>query len=493
MSLPPLPPGAKLDVLPPLPPGATLDGPEPTSGVPGSPLEKALASQTGDVVTVETPTGPAKFTRGGARFYDDAEAGQQMDEGGARMKERGLEGALSFLSGGGPMVDEMAGVKGAVTGRLPLFDGYRAARDTARNDVSRSTRNASPMIPVGSYRIPALPLAGAVLPSLMAPNPSSVLARIGASGAQGAESALGNSEADLTMGEFGRSARDVGAGTGTGLLAGGVAEGIAVPMRAIARGAASRIGDSVATQTAKDAADVAGEVSTIRGQLGGESQKASRMFENTQRAASGGIAPAGASSINPALQGRALLSLSDPATVRLQEKVLERSLGEIPGQTAKVTALEQQLATKTAGAAQEASQRTSDYFSKPAFETEIAPRLGRLAYNSATGALTGGAAGAAMGMGSLLTGVGDPLTAAGVGLATGITQGLGKSAITMSRNAMAQPRLQVGALQSLIGAAQAGQRALRSGARATASVAPTAGSTISKDEEESIQAFLGSP
>ncbi len=217
----------------------------------------------------------------------------------------------------------------------------------------------------------------------------------------------------------------------------------------------------------------------------------SRLYENTQRAAGGGVAPMGQSPISPTMQGRALLALSDPTTVRLQEKVLDRTLGEMPGQAATVTRLEQELAQRSAAAGQEAARRTSSYFAEPVFGSEIAPRLGRLAYNAGTGAMTGGAAGAALGMGSMLSGVGDPLTAAGVGLATGITQGLGKSAITMSRNALAQPRVQVGALQSLIGASQASQRAMQSGARSVAASEPRA---LKEAEEDAVQAFLsGSP
>ncbi len=455
----------------------------------GSPLEQALATQTGDVVNVETPTGPAKFTRGGDRFLSPEESDQVAAAGGARLKERSLESLLSFASGGGPLGDELAGAMamGSPPSTRPgesLLDTYRRVRDQHRREVTSATRHASPTVGISGREIPVLPLAGAVSTNLLAPNPASVLGRIGLSGAIGAEQAIGESEADLTRGDVEGFLKDTGRGARNGLLAGGGAEALSVPMRAIARGAASRVGDAVATRAATDTADVAGEVASLRGQLGGESQKMSRMFENTQRATSGGVPPAGASPINPDLQRRAMLALSDPGTARLQEKVLERSLGEMPGQVGTVTRLEEELSQRTAGAAQEASDRTSRYFAQPAFESEVAPRLGRLAYNAGTGALTGGAAGAALGAGSFLTGVGDPITAGAVGLATGLTQGLGKSAITMSRNAMAQPRLQVGALDSLINASQVAQQAARTGARSSAAATPRL------EEEAAIQAFL---
>lgn len=459
---------------------------------PGSPLEQALATQKGDVVTVETPTGPAQFTRAGDPFYSPAEAEKIGAGGGARFKERALETALSFLSGGGPMVDELAGASKALAPNVrgsQLLDTYRRGRDEARGDVARATRNASPNVSIAGHQVPVLPLAGAVSTSLLAPNPATVLGRIGLSGVMGAEQAAGDSEADLTQGDVGGFLKDTGRGAGTGLAAGGVAEGLAVPARAIARGAASRIGDAVATRAATDTADVAADIASMRGQLGGESQKMSRMFENTQRASSGGVPPAGVSPIDPALQQRAMLALSEPGTARLQEKVIERTLGEMPGQVGTVTRLEQELAQRSAGAGAEAAQRTSNFFAQPTIRTDVLPRVGRQLQNAAIG--TAAALPAAVGFGAS----GGKAGAIGALLA-GAGTGLAKGALNSARTTMANPRLQVGALETVVRGAQTGQRVLQGQARAASASAPLLqnndeqASAKQADDEAAIQAFL---
>lgn len=239
---------------------------------PGTPLERALREQTGDVVTVETPTGPTQFTRDGSPFFGPAEAEQMQAAGAARFKERALEGGLSFLSGGGPLVDEMAGAAKALSvdalGKN-LGEVYRQGRDQARGDVASATRNASPEVDVAGVKMPLLPALGSAVPSLVAPLPSAWMGRILSGGAQGALSAGGASEADLTRGQAGEFARDVGVGGGTGLAASALAEGIAAPFRGVGRAATAEAGAAddaarAAVQAAKDKA-----VAQAQGKLGG--------------------------------------------------------------------------------------------------------------------------------------------------------------------------------------------------------------------------------
>lgn len=459
----------------------------------GSPLDKALKSQTGDVVTVDTPTGPAKFTRSGQRFYDADEAKELFGKSMANTLDTGLkEASLSFLSGGGRLMDEMGGALKAaqsfpdwVRGRVGLGDTYRKGRDDIRAEVARSTARSSPQvsIPFTDAKVPALPVLGAMAPSLLAPLPATALGRIALATEQGGQSALEASEADLTRGQAADAALDTVKGAGLGLGTSLLGEGVTAGARGIANGAASRFGGIYQAQAAKDAQTVADEIASLRGKLGGESQKASRMFENTQRAAGGGVAPAGQSVIDPALQGRALLALSDPGTARLQEKVIERSLNELPSQVATVEGLERELAQRSASASADAAKRTSDYFAQPVFESEIAPRLGRFAYNAAVGTGTGAAGGAILGLGSLVSGVGDPLSVLGTSTALGLTQGLGKSAITMTRNAMNSPRVQAGALSVL----QSNAATTAAGAQVAASVAGPAAAVA---KENAYQALL---
>lgn len=464
-------------------------------GVAGSPLERALTEQSGDVVTVETPTGPAKFTRSGDRFYDAEESQQMLDAGGARLKERALATAANMLGNGGLGGPQQAGLLAVTrpwiksTAARPdegVIEHYRRIRDATKRDLGEASRTSNVKPEIMGHKVDVLPLLASAAPSIFAPNPAGFLGRIALSGAVGAEQAANASEADLTRGEVLPLLKDTGRGLGYGLATGGVAEGVTAPIKFIARGAASRIGDSVATQAAKDAKAVADEIASTRGQLGAESQKASRMFENTQRAAGGGVAVAGDSPINPVLQGKALLALSDPSTVRLQEKVLNRTLGEMPSQTAVVERLEQELAQKTANASAEAAKRTQDYFAKPVFGSEVAPRLGRiakgLAVGSTGGAVLGGAEGLYTGDFSKLP---DRVMMGAIG---GVAGGSGLK--TMVKNFAANPRAQVGALEALIQASQAGQQAMRTGAR---SAAPAAAAPRLEAEEEAIQAFLGSP
>lgn len=422
------------------------------------------------------------------------EAAAPIRIGEPSTKEKVLSGALSFLGSGGKAIDELRGAHEAskpwslsdwlsdrIGGAMPQvsapspLDIYRRVRDQTRRDVSQAQREH----PVAS-------VIGAVAPQLVGGG-GTLLARLLASGATGAIDAAAGSNSDLTKGEGAQFAKDTGVGGALGLAAGAGGEVLGAGARGIARGAASRLGGVVSSQAAKDAAAVADEVASLRGQLGAESQKASRLFENTQRA-TGGSLPPGASAIDPALQQKAMLALSDPATARLQEKVLERSLQEIPGQTAKVTALEQALAQKSAGAGAEAAKRTSDYFAQPVFRTEIAPRLGRVATNIGLGSLAGGAAGIGEGLYK-----GGDFSKLPERTVTGAIGGLagGSGFKTMVRNAAASPRVQAAALNGLRASGNAVGTAMSATARGVEPVARSRGLTDS--EEASISAFLAGP
>lgn len=220
---------------------------------PGSPLEQALAEQPGDVVTVQTPTGPAQFDRKGNRVMNAEESQSMMDAGGARLKERALEGGLSVLSGGGTMMDELAGM-GAIGDPRKARPGenalatYVRVRNGVRKDVDSATRNASPQVDVGDSKLDVLPALGAAIPSMLAPVPGGPLMRILGGGATSAIDQVGRSTADLTNGEVGDFAKDVGGAGGAGLAISGLAEGLAAPLRGFGRGATKQAG------LAKDAA-----------------------------------------------------------------------------------------------------------------------------------------------------------------------------------------------------------------------------------------------
>lgn len=400
----------------------------------------------------------------------------------AQTKESVLENFLTFFGNGGPTA-ALAGASAIGDPRKfrkgeSAGDTYRRVRDETKRTMGQADRHG-PQAEAFGVKFNPVALAGAMAPSLVAPNPTTMLGRLALAPAIGAEQAAFQSDADLTRGDVGGFSEDVGRGAGTGLLAGGVAEGLGVPIRAIARGAASRIGDAVATRAAKDVADVAGDVSKLEGQLGGESQKLSRFFENTQRAAGGGVAPAGQSPISPAVQQKAMLALTDPTAAAAQEKIIERSAAGIGTQTPKVSRLEAELAQAHAGADGEAASRTSNFFAKPTITTDVLPRVGRQLQNAAVGTVA--SIPGALGLGSEFGGKG-----VAAALISGASAGLAKGALSSARTTLENPRLQVGALESLIQASQAGRKALSGGARSAAAAGPE----LADEERRSVQAFL---
>lgn len=450
----------------------------------GSPLDQAMASQTGDVVTVETPTGPAKFTRGGERFYDPEEAEQIGAGGGARFKERALEEALTFFGNGGPT----GALKGMQAVALPggsaragesLLDTYRRIRAAGNKDVDLATAK-SPEFEVKGVKLKPVALAGAALPSILAPNPVSAFGRIGLGVAIGAEQAAFQSDADLTHGELGKFFSDVGDGAEFGLLAGGAAEGLAAPGRALIGNLAGRIGNNVSRQAAADVERVAKEVAHLKGVARAETQKGSRYTENILRHGNGlTIDPSGVTDPN---QLASIAATQQPWFKELADEVAANTRTAAPGQKAVIDAAKAEASGAAASAAQDASDRTRDYFKQSTFGSQIQPRLVTLAEN----ALLGGAAGAATGGASgLFRGGLDQL-------ADGVIAGIGGSALsggsglkTLAKNAMASPLVRTSALESAIRATQGAQSAARGGAKAMTATRPQI-----KDDEAAIDAFL---
>ncbi len=455
--------------------------------VAGSPLEQALESQPGEVVTVQTPTGPAQFTRSGERFYGPEESALLGDAGHVGLKEKALENGLTFFGNGGPTA-AMAGMSAVMrpdvlSGRREgegSFDLYRRVRDDAKRSMGVAERHGpqvSADIPrVGPVQFNPVALAGAAAPSLLAPNPTSVLGRLALGGAVGGGQAAIQSDADLTRGEVVPFLKDTGRGMVFGAGASGIAEGVTAPMRMIGRGAASRIGNEAAQRATADAADVAEEIASTRGTLGAESTKAGLMRRNLLGAIdepTANLTP-GAGAVSDAARQDALAALRDPEAVRLAEKTLSRNRVEYPNQISKIQGLESDLASQVANAEQEAGRRTSDYFGQSTWKTEVRPRLATLGENALLGAAAGGVTGGATGLATAVTGA-TPTQS----LMSGIISGIGTSALaggsglkTLGKNALASPRLRVSALEGLIQASQAAQKTAQAGARSSAAAEP---------------------
>lgn len=290
MATPKVPDGWELETAAPaLPAGWEFDTSTPAIP-PGSPLAKALATQKGDVVTVETPTGPAQFDRQGNRVASADEMAAQMDAGGAGLKQRMLEGALSVASGGGPLVDEFQGLKTALGRSAQTLMGndavdpvtaYRQGRDDARRLVKSSTEAASPTVDVAGLSVPVLPAAGALLSA--GPGGASVLPRLAAAAASGGLQALGSSEADLTKGDVQGVALDAATGAGLGLAGAGVGEALGAAVRPLARALRreSGLAADVVSQAEKAAADKAARsaVGTVGGHTSGVANTLGRLEE----------------------------------------------------------------------------------------------------------------------------------------------------------------------------------------------------------------------
>lgn len=470
---------------------ATPVGESVDLGEAGSPLEQAMKAQTGDVVTVETPTGPAQFTRKGERVMSAEEREPMFGAMEAGARQRGLEGALSFLSGGGPLIDELrgfdAGARAFLRREGDAVDAYRQVRDETRAGVAKATASASPIMDVGGAKIPLLPALGAAAPNLLAPNPATIAGRVSLGGATGAASAAANSEAR----DWGGLAKEslLGGALGAGVTA--VVEPIAAGIGLLTRGAGDKISLIRNARAGKDAADVAAELESLRGTLRAEQQKGSRLFENTQRALGG--TPTGGAPVSPSIQQRAAQTLADPSTARLQEQVLENSIESIPGQTRRIMGLEHDVAERAYLAPSEAAKRTQQYFAPSVWEADIRPRINRQMGNAAIGGAYG-LPGAGV---ALATGHPGLAALSMMGAATAAGQ---KGAITSARNALASPRVQTGALQQFIEEANSARTGLMSSARTAVPVgtsgAPRAAAperpSLEEREQDAISEFLSS-
>lgn len=313
-------------------------------------------------------------------------------------------------------------------------DRYRKARDEAKGTTNQAVDDAG----VGYALLGALP-------SAVVGAPATVLGRLGVAGGLGAVNAIASSNADATKLDKGDNAvellKDTGIGLGTGLLAGGIGELAGAGLRKAGSLLSDDAAKAIAKQTAKDVGAVEGEVASLRGKLGSETQQGSRLLENIQRAV-GGVDEGATGAVGSTLKSEALGALRSPESQRLAEKVLSNNLADLPGKTGSIQALEAQLAAKSAGAAKEAAKRTADYFAAPLFASEVAPRLRTLAPRFGMAAL-GMLAGEAYDLGT-----GEHH---GKGLAAGFAGGvLGAPGVRqMLQNVAASPRVRVAMAQKL--------------------------------------------
>lgn len=415
---------------------------------PGSPLARALATQTGDVVDVTDPTEGdlGKFTRSGNPFVDGA--GMRPDFN-AQMDLDTQNALRSFLSGGGPFLDELAGVKAVGAGGLdtlrramggdfqasPPLDTYRKARDAERRQSALAQRD-----------FPGTAIAGQIATSLPAGFigggmglGARMLASAGAQAAAAGENELGASTLDVTRGQGGDLAKSVleQMATGGALGAGG-------ELGASALGAASRfLGNkaSAATdalrasiQRTKDKA-----VNSARGALGGVVAGQNNIADTLRDvlARPGFFSQEAVDAANNAVFSPEGQTLMNRSVMNNIERLGDSLAREAPARNAFQEAL---------AAAQ-----------KPQVESEVTKRLEGVGGDLASKAMTSIGQRAALGVlgGGLGYLLGDT---AGAGLGAGLGAGMAPGALQFARNAIKNPANQAVAFragESLMGGAQA--------------------------------------
>lgn len=391
MSLPPLPPGATLDApseLPPLPPGARLD-----SSMEPDTFKSRGVRQPDGTWLVQTPDGPVRLDDAGnlVETVEDRDLKRQLAT--AQTREGVLNRVLATAQGGAQhFVPQLAGLAEASKG-----GDYEEGKARARKSIDTAIKDAG----IG-YE-----LAGGLLSSGVAA-PETAAARIALGAGLGAANAA--AESDLDMAEALK-----GAALGGGLGVAGEALGAGV--RKVATKLTERAASAVARQTAKDAAAVEKEIASLTGTLGAEKQKASRLLENIQRAATGVPETGAPVAVGGQVQAEALELLRSEGAHDVAESIVRRAMEDFPGQKAVVDQLAGELAAAKAAGPKKALDATAAYFAAPIWQTEVLPRLKTLAprfglaaaswamghaVDLATGDSGAGRMGAAAAMGAIL-------------------------------------------------------------------------------------------
>jgi len=460
-------------------PDAYLAGPLPEGVAPESPLAKALAAQSGPVVTAETPTGPAQFTREGQRVLSEEERQQRNALGDAGFKQHMLGGLTSLMGGttGGGFADEALGAYRAGPGGVAKYlagklnpmaaqsgNAYRRERDAVRRDVDQAIKDYGPR----AGGVPVLPVLGSFLSA--GPVPTSPAAVVAGGGLVSTLSAAGQSNAELGSPEFSEDVEDA---TKTGLFlsaASGAATGALGPLsrriaseEQAARGAL--VDAKMATlEKAKNAA---------RGALGGETSAGFRTLEHARTVL------ANPQDYLPEVVTKAKAFMDSAEAQALLQRTAMAAIDRGHGQAGRIASAQQGFADASARAVPAVAQSLADE-TMAGLGSDFAGRLwrsvGQRGALTVGGGLAGGLASEALG--------GDWKTGTGLGgLAGWATPGT----LQMFRNVAKNPAYQAKALEMAGGALGAGQGVMR-GAAHTAQ--PAGSATRDERERVAIEAFL---
>lgn len=386
---------------------------------------------------------------------------------------------------------ESLGGGGEAAQRKPLGQLYASNRDAFRHENDES-KAAHPNYYLGGNvagaiaTAPALPAAsgakGAVLlRSLgLGSKLAGVAGRLGAAAlngaGQGATFAAGDSTADLTQGEAGKLAGDVGRGAlvggGLGLGLGGLGEAAGGLKRALGARVAG-VTDKAKQMAMKeqDALEKSAE-----GSLGGAVQKGSRFEEQFQRYLED-------PTVSPELRQQLAAWKSSPESRELIESVLGRQLKQAPGQAADIEAKRALLEAMQTSREESIAQGAERILSPKEAGRQVlmrALRYGPVALGSLAGHAIGGPVGGAMGA---LAGAGT------------------RPMVHALKRMMKHPGVQKAALEALQSAAGAGENVLGAATRTAGPLSGPASGLLPEaapgfpalaeaPEEEKAQAIL---
>lgn len=348
-------------------------------------------------------------------------------------------GAAQGITGG--FADELQGGIEALLGgasKLPIAERYRRGRDESRA-AFKAAEEANPTEYMigdvgGSLAASAVPFGAAARGASLAAKGATAAGRVGralgAGAGLGALGSVGASEADTTKELLKDMAIGAGIGTGAGALGGATGElgrWVGSKGRTIVENAEKKIAELAEKKQAK-------LIASLKGALGGESQKASRLEENLRRTMND-------RDLNPALRQEARALLASPEGVRLRERVMRNTMRDAPGQEAAVEAAEDALRE----AAEAGEKNIADDIARgrslgETYRTQVAPRFATMGSRFIP-PLIGSVLGS--GGGALLGGEGNRGIGSGVGGTLGTLAGitLGNPTIVM-RNMVRAPSVQ---------------------------------------------------
>lgn len=186
---------------------AAVDQPDAID--PASPLAKAAAEQTGDVLEIQTPTGPWRGTREGVPVLSAEEVTGAIKptmmlptlQTAASLAQGGALGLAGPVAGANAVKDrlrEYLGKKLRGEQTESLSDTYQRAADSTRQSLNNATDAVSPSarIPFTQTKVPLYPMLGALMTSGPAGLGASAATRALGSGFTGVLQAGGESDFD---------------------------------------------------------------------------------------------------------------------------------------------------------------------------------------------------------------------------------------------------------------------------------------------------------